>query len=144
MNPGKRENRKTHVIMLFIFFMIFVVLLSSPAWAAERDTLILKARQTSWKGNYDEAIAIYQQLINKNPKDIEAMLGLASVLSWQKKYQESSDVYRKIREIRPDIPDGDLGLLRLKAWQDEHAVAEEGLRVLHSKYPERFDILMPL
>ncbi len=130
--------------MLFIFFMIFVVLLSSPAWAAERDTLILKARQTSWKGNYDEAIAIYRQLINKNPKDIEAMLGLAAVLSWQKKYQESSDVYRKIREMRPDIPDGDLGLLRLKAWQDEHAAAEEGLRALHSKYPERFDILMLL
>ena len=42
---------------------------------------MLKARQTSWKGNYDEAITIYEQLIKENPKDIEAMLGLATVLS---------------------------------------------------------------
>ena len=53
-----RKNSKTYHILFFIFLMIFLCLLSSPAWAIERDTLILKARQTSWKGNYDEAIAI--------------------------------------------------------------------------------------
>ena len=46
--------------------------------------------------------------------------------------------------MRPDIPDGELGLLRLRTWQGEHAAAEEGLKALHSKYPERFDILFLL
>ena len=144
MNRTTKKNNKTHLIPLFIFLMIFICLSSSLSWAAERDALILQARQTSWQGNYDEAIAIYQQLIDENPKDIEAMLGLAAVLSWQKKYQESGAMYQKVHDMRPDIPDGQLGLLRLKAWQGEHAAAEEGLKDLHSKYPQRFDILMLL
>jgi tetratricopeptide (TPR) repeat protein len=144
MNLKNKENNKPQPILFFVFLMMFLYAFSSLAWAAERDALILQARQTSWQGNYDEAIAIYQRLIDENPKDIEAMLGLASVLSWQKKYQESSAIYQKVRDMRPDIPDGELGLLRLKAWQNDHAAAEEGLKALHSKYPERFDILMLL
>ena len=144
MNQKNKTNRKTHPVLLFILLTLFFCLITSPSWALERDTLILKARQTSWKGNYDEAIAIYQELIKENPKDIEAMLGLASVLSWQKKYKESSDIYGKVRDLRPDLPDGELGLLRLKAWKGGHAAAEEGLKTLHSKNPERFDIVMLL
>ena len=96
------------------------------------------------KENHDAAVAIYQQRIRENPEDIEALIGLATVLSWQKKYQESSVIYQKISEMRPDIPDGELGLLRLKAWQGEHAAAEEGLKALLSKYPERSDIQLLL
>jgi tetratricopeptide (TPR) repeat protein len=144
MNHTNKKNRTIRPLLSLISLMIFLCLFSSPSWAIERDTLMLKARQTSWKGNYDEAAAIYQQLIKENPKDIEALIGLATVLSWQKKYQESGDVYRKVREMRPDIPDGEIGLLRLKAWQGEHVSAEEGLKSLHSKYPKRFDILFLL
>ena len=144
MNPKNKKNNHARPILFFIFLMVFVCMFTSFAWAAERDALILQARQTSWQGNYDEAIAIYQRLIDENPKDIEAMLGLAAVLSWQKKYQESSAVYQKVRDLRPDLPDGELGLNRLKAWQGEHAAAEENLKALHSKFPERFDILMLL
>jgi len=144
MNHMNKKNRTIRSLLSLIFLMVFLCLFSSPSWAIERDTLILKARQTSWKGNYDEATAIYKQLIKENPKDIEALIGLATVLSWQKKYQESSAVYQKVREMRPDIPDGELGLLRLRAWKGEHATAEEGLKALHSKHPERFDILMLL
>ena len=144
MNQNKIPPINSRPILISIFLMIFLYLLPVSSWAIERDTLIQKARQTSWKGNYEEAIEMYRQLIRENPKDIEAMLGLASVLSWQKKYQESSEIYRKVREMRPDIPDGDLGLLRLRAWQGEHAAAEKGLRALHEKNPQRLDILMLL
>jgi len=144
MNQKHKENSKTRPFLFTIPLIIFLCLLSSSSWAIERDTLMLKARETSWAGNYDEAITIYQQLINENPKDIEALLGLARVLSWQKKYQESSAAYQKVRELRPDIPDGEVGLLRLRAWKGEHAAAEEGLKALLSKYPERFEILFLL
>ena len=144
MNHKDKENSKTHPTLFFIFITLFLCLFSSPSWAVERDALILKARQTGWQGNYDDAIAIYRQLINENPKDIEAMLGLATVLSWQEKYQKSSTLYQKVRKMRPNIPDGELGLLRLRAWQGEYAAAEEGLKAIHSKHPERLDILVLL
>ncbi len=144
MNQKNKESSWTRPILFFIFLTLLLCLFSSPAWAIERDTLMLKARETSWKGNYDEAAAIYQQLIKENPKDIEALTGLATVLSWQKKYQEAGAIYRKVGDIRPDIPDGEIGLLRLRAWQGEHAPAEEGLKKLLSKYPKRFDVLFLL
>lgn len=144
MNQTGKENKKTCPILFFIFLMIFLFLFPSNLWATERDTLILKARQTSWRGNYDAAIAIYQQLIKEYPKDIEALLGLATVLSWQRKYPESATIYQKVIEMRPDIPDGEIGLLRLKAWQGDHVAAEESLKTLHSKYPKHFDILFLL
>ena len=103
-----------------------------------------KARQTSWQGKHEEAKAIYRQLIQNNPKDVEALFGLARVLSWQKKYQESSTTYQQVHDMRPDLPDGEIGLLRLRAWQGEHTTAEEGLKALHSRYPKRFDILFLL
>ena len=144
MNHKNKESSKTCSVLFFMSLMTFLCLFSSPCWANERDALMLKARQTSWKGNYDASAAIYQHLIKENPKDIEALIGLATVLSWQKKYQEAGDIYRKISDIRPDIPDGEIGLLRLKAWQGEHAAAEEGLKKLLTKYPKHFDILFLL
>ncbi len=144
MNLKNKKTNNVRPTQFFIFLMAFLFMFTSFAWAAERDTLILQARQTSWQGNYDEAIAIYQGLIDENPKDIEALLGLAAVLSWKKKYEESGAVYQKVRDLRPDLPDGELGLNRLRAWQGEHAAAEENLKALHSKFPERFDILMLL
>ena len=135
MNRKNKKIIKTHPILFLTSLIVFVFLFSSPSWATERDALMLKARQTSWKGNYDAAAAIYQQLINENPKDIEALIGLATVLSWQKKYKKSEAIYQQVRDMRPDIPDGEIGLLRLKAWQGDHTSAEKGLKALLSKYP---------
>ncbi len=130
---------------IFFVFCVF----PSMSWAVDPEALIRaglmeKARQISWQGKYQEAAAIYQQLIKENPEDIEALLGLARVLSWQKKYPESVAIYQQVRELRPNLPDGEIGLLRLKAWQGEHSAAEEGLKALLVKYPERFDILFLL
>jgi len=149
MNQRNKKSSRLRSILLFISIILYFCLFCSPSWAVDpealtRDGLMQKARQTGWQGNYEDAAAIYRQLIQNNPKDIEALLGLATVLSWQKKYQESSAIYKKVGEMRPDIPDGEIGLLRLKAWQGEHATAEKGLKVLLSKYPDRFDILLLL
>ncbi len=149
MNQRNKKSSRLRSILLFISIILYFCLFCSPSWAVDpealtRDGLMQKARQTGWQGNYEDAAAIYRQLIQNNPKDIEALLGLATVLSWQKKYQESSAIYKKVGEMRPDIPDGEIGLLRLKAWQGEHATAEKGLKALLSKYPDRFDILLLL
>ena len=130
---------------LFFVFCIF----PSLSWAIDpealiREGLMKKARQTGWQGKYEEAEAIYRQLVQNNPKDVEALLGLASVLSWQKRYQESAALYQQVRDLRPDLPDGEIGLLRLQAWQGEPAAAEKGLKALLSKYPKRFDLLLLL
>ncbi len=154
-NPSSRMKRDPvattkGALALGVSYLFFVCcILPSLSWAVDpealiRDGLMKKARQTGWQGKHEEAAAIYRQLIQNNPKDVEALSGLAGVLSWQKKYQESSALYQQVRDMRPDLPDGEIGLLRLQAWQGEPAAAEEGLKALLAKYPKRFDLLLLL
>jgi len=138
------ETKRRKVAAFLFPLILFLFLAPLFAFAVDRDALMNEARQKSWQGNYQEAVAIYQQLTENNSEDIEAWLGLARVFSWQKKYPESQTIYKKVREIRPDLPDGEIGLLRLKAWQGNHEEAEEGLKALYSQYPRRFDILFLL
>ena len=103
-----------------------------------------QARALAIQGKYKEAETLYRRLVQSDPQNFDAQLGLADVLSWQKKFPEARTLYNKIRQMRPDLPDGDIGLLRLEGWEGRHSKAEEGLKALLSKYPERLDILLPL
>ena len=138
------ETKRGKVAAFLFPFVLLLFLLPLLAFAIDRDALMNEARQKSWQGNYQAAVAIYLQLTENNSEDIEAWLGLARVLSWQKMYPESQTIYIKAREMRPDLPDGEIGLMRLKAWQGNHAEAEEGLKALYSKHPQHFDILFLL
>ena len=58
------------IALLLCFSAYFVV-------AAEgRDVLIERANHLGWEKNYDEAEVLYQQPLDKNPKDVEAALDL--------------------------------------------------------------------
>ncbi len=117
------------------------LLLAPRAHALDREAQIQKARQAGWQGDHAGSEALYRELLDEKPDDVEAWLGLAQVLSWQKKFTESAEIYRKVDGMRPDLPDGRIGLLRLKAWDGKHAEAEAGLKKLLEQFPERFDIL---
>src|ERR1044071_1717911 len=58
--------------------LIFVcLLLSTPVCAANLDGKYRKAQKEIAAGNFDKALEIYKELLDKDPKDIEAILGLS-------------------------------------------------------------------
>ena len=64
-------NLKGFFIALLLCFSAYFVV------AAEgRDVLIERGKHLRWEKKYDEAELIYQQLLDKNPKDVEAALDL--------------------------------------------------------------------
>ncbi len=64
-------NLKILFIALLLCFSAYFVV------AAEgRDVLVERAKHLRWEKKYDEAELIYQQLLDKNPKDVEAALDL--------------------------------------------------------------------
>lgn len=88
--PGSRLNRDSAGFkgsaLAFGFSSLFTILFVFPmhSWAVDsealiRDGLMQKARQTTGQGEYEGASAIYKQLIQNNPKDIEAQIGRAHV-----------------------------------------------------------------
>jgi Tfp pilus assembly protein PilF len=50
----------------------------------------------SWQGRYDEATALFRQVLIAEPSNPQARLGLARVLSWTGHSKESEDEYRKL------------------------------------------------
>ena len=94
-----------------------------------------KAKQLSRDGDYGAAKAIYERLLNKNPKDIEAAIGLATVTAWSGDYDKARQLYERILKKQPDNKVALLGLGRVLSWQQEYSQSLKTLEQLLLLYP---------
>ncbi len=103
----------------FIILVFLSLGLASPSVYAsdQREDLMEKARQLSIDGKYEAAKLIYKQLLENNPKDIEAAFGLATVTTWSGDYHEAHQLYEEVLKQQPAYRDALVGLGRLLFWQ---------------------------
>jgi tetratricopeptide (TPR) repeat protein len=64
-----------------------------PAPPSPIPGLLAAAGAANSRGDYDEALRNYRQVLELNPKYTEVKLQIARTLSWQKKYDESAQQY---------------------------------------------------
>jgi tetratricopeptide (TPR) repeat protein len=85
----------------------------------------LLASQLMGMRHEQEAMEIWQQLIDHDPDDSDAQANLGSLLLNQKKYQEAADHFESSLRARPDQPyvEAQLGFAYLGANQDDMAMA---------------------
>ena len=93
--------------MRIIIVLVFVVFLFSSYVAAEemptKDELKrLLGEAYSATKDYESAIEQYNELLEKDPRNVEARVSLADTLSWNKKYKEAITEYKKALKIEPD------------------------------------------
>lgn len=127
-------------------FLILVFLslgLASPSVYAsdQREDLMEKARQLSIDGKYEAAKLIYKQLLENNPKDIEAAFGLATVTTWSGDYHEARQLYEEVLKQQPAYRDALVGLGRLLFWQQKYIKSLETLDRCLKAYPDDQDAL---
>jgi tetratricopeptide (TPR) repeat protein len=65
----------------------------APAPPSPIPGLLAAAGAANSRGDYDEALRNYRQVLELNPKYTEVKLQIARTLSWQKKYDESAQQY---------------------------------------------------
>ena len=78
------------------------------------------AKLLSWQLKLDEALAILDPLLEKNPDMSEAVFRKAQILSWMKRYDESILLYRHYLELEPENPDGFGGIARTYFWSEDY------------------------
>lgn len=102
--------------------LLVVLLLCFPgvSFAANRDALMHRAQQLGWNKEYIPAKTIYRHLLQKNPHDWEAQLGLATVLAWEGNHAAAEMMYRAIVAHDSKFRDAVLGLGRVLLWQGRH------------------------
>ncbi len=122
-----------------ILFLVscFLILVSIQVYASEnRDVLMKKARHLSWDGDYEAAITIYKQLLENNPKDIEAAIGLTTVTAWKGDHDKATQLFKDILKQHPTNRDALLGLGRVLFWQQKFKQSLETFDQLLAIYPD--------
>ncbi|MDO8527588.1 MAG: tetratricopeptide repeat protein [Deltaproteobacteria bacterium] len=81
----------------FLFFSI-----SAFAATPSPEKQTTQANQKAAEGDYEGALSLFENILQKNPDYEPALMGKADVLYWQGNYQGSIDAYAKILELDPD------------------------------------------
>lgn len=88
--------------------LITIALFLPPAilWAT---TPLEQAEQKESRGDYEGAIAIYQKILEKEPENEPALLGIAQSYYWQGNYEASAENYEKVLKKNPNHIEALLG-----------------------------------
>ena len=95
------------------------------------------AHQALEKGQLDEAERMYRQTLASDPRNIDAMLGLAAALTAQNKTDAAAQYYVRVLEQDPRNAYAQAGLLNLTGRADPVA-AEARLKQLIARDPSAF------
>jgi thioredoxin-like negative regulator of GroEL len=94
---------------------------------AEKDALVGLGKVRAWQEDYGASAACYQRVIEVDPENLEAQLGLAQTLNWSGKHREARDRCEAILARHPDNEDALEGLARAELWAGRPDLAEETL-----------------
>jgi len=100
------------------------------------------ARVLSWAGEYAESVNMYRQVLDDDPMDTEATLGLARVLSWSRNYDESLQTYRQVIEQDPANRNARVEYARVTSWKGDFDQAIRLYSDLETYYPDDRDVLL--
>jgi tetratricopeptide (TPR) repeat protein len=75
--------------------------------------LIEQARKVNGEGKHDEAIALYKQALQANPKSYQAELGIGATLDLKGQYDEARQHIQKAIDMAPE--QAKLGAMRTMA-----------------------------
>ncbi|MBI2679330.1 MAG: tetratricopeptide repeat protein [Candidatus Koribacter versatilis] len=81
--------------------------------------------------NYVEAIHLYHEILQREPRNTAAMLQIARVLSWSRNFQQSAHEYDQLLQIEPDNMQARLERARVLSWGENYeASVDEYNRVI--------------
>lgn len=99
---------KTILIIIAVMFVLgiaTIVVGGAFIWyriIPSETKLLYKGYKLVNRGKYDEAIAIFDEILKKNPNDISALYGRAEVFKIQKKYDEAVAIYDHVLKKYPE------------------------------------------
>lgn len=108
------------------------------------DIKIEIATLLSFVHEYKESIDIFTGILNKDPGNRDARLGLAKTYSWAGMYDSAIKEYTLILEIRPDDAEAKIGISRILSWQGRHDEAINGYRAVLENHPENVEARLGL
>ncbi|MGD2152046.1 MAG: tetratricopeptide repeat protein, partial [Gemmatimonadales bacterium] len=104
------------------------------ALGAEPEARLELARLYSAVGEWDGALAIYEELAAESPRDPELLREFAEVATWAERYERAEAVYVRLVKLTPGDPELRLQWARVLYWSELPERALEVLAHLPSDY----------
>jgi tetratricopeptide (TPR) repeat protein len=98
---------------------------------------LASAYQALEKGQLSDAERLYRQALAADPRNVDAMLGLASIHAQQNRGDAATQLYMRVLEIEPRNTYAQAGLLNIGGRADP-AAAESRLKQLIAKEPSAY------
>lgn len=111
-------------VVLLIFCLLFesggaASTLARTTDAPSTRMLREQAQQFEATQRYQEAIALYREMLRREPEQDDVRAALARLLSWQGSYAEAVDLYRDIIQRHPVDLDMRTALARVLSWKKQ-------------------------
>ena len=104
--------------------------------AGMRDTRLSLALALAWNKQRTEAMHEYQRLLDANPDDVKAGVGVAQMLSWSGRQSDALNTYQRLLANHPDNGDLLRGIAQAQDWEGHHREAQATLQDLLRRHPE--------
>lgn len=109
--------------------------MAANAVAAQSD--LNNAYQALQQGQVNDAERLYRQALASDPRNVDAMLGLASVHAQQNRADAATQLYLRVLEVDPRNSYAQAGLLNIGGRADP-AAAETRLKQLIAREPSAY------
>jgi len=129
-------------LRIFLFSLIAIVLLSGCDGVEERKAKYMQQAENSLEDrDYDKAILGYKNVIQIDPKDLDARLGLARVLTAQQEWRQAAGQYKGALDVEPNNTEAAIGLGKLYMLARASELAMEQADNVLSREPDNIDAL---
>ena len=88
------------------------------------DYFVWLGRLAGWTQEYQTAIDAYDHALARAPRNVEALVGRASVLMWQRNFSDAYDDLTAAEQLESDNADVRLALARFYHYQHEERLAQ--------------------
>ncbi len=103
-----------------------------------------ESARLAWnEGDFDQAILLYDEIVQTVPGDLEARRRLAEMLAWHGKYRRAKSEYKKVCRIMPETEVA-IPLAQISSWDGDYHLAYTLYKDILSREPENFDAVFGL
>lgn len=113
-------------------FLIFLFCLTGMALRAQD---LAEAKRLAEAGRHFEAEKIYNAALEKNPDNLQALIGAGYNYSWNKQHDQARDKFEAVLAINPDNADALVGKGYNLAWSGQFAAAKYPFLALERLQP---------
>lgn len=116
---------------LLLLFTLFTIATTVTTFAQT----VVEAKDLAEAGQFEKARALYNEILQKDPENLAAIIGRAYNYSWAKKYSEAREQFELALTIDPSNADALVGNGYNLAWSKQYTAAKSSFQKLGNLNP---------